>query len=379
MSASAIPDPLPGPEPESDFDEWTAWLDREIDAGRNPVPPQREPVQGLSISLGDATDLDPELLAVMCGPDGLGGQSPGQQFGQGTAADVLRPGPVLAALTEQALDDLDRLDDDQLTGVLRASQRLASREAWKQALVTAEFARRREAEFAAATAAGVPVHCRAGEFPGEELAAELRITGCEAAAKITTAQQLTARLPATLSRHGRRADRRPASGGHRRLHRQPQRHDAATADAVLSAYATEKRIEQLARKAAALEMRLAPEAVRARKERERRISARVEVRREVSGNAALSGREMDTASALASKAHIDAIAVRLRTAGIDATLGALRVRVLAELTQGRDPLELIHAGNPAPGNPAAGDPQAPPPAAGSAEPRQPGPAQAAAA
>ncbi len=379
MSEFVPPDPCADPGPESDFDEWTAWLTREIDAGRNPVPPEREPVQGLSISLGDATDVDPELLAVMCGPDGLGGQSLGQQFGQGTAADALRPGPVLAALTEQALDDLDRLDDDQLTGVLRASQRLASREAWKQALVIAEFARRREAALAAATAAGVPVHCRAGEFPGEELAAELRITGCEAAARIETAQQLTARLPATLT---------AMAGGLIDARRAAVIADytasltdtgTAAADRLLSAYAAEKRVEQLARKAAALEMKLAPEAVRARKERERRISARVEVRREISGNASLAGREMDTATALASKAHIDAIALRLRTAGADGTLGALRLRVLAELTQGRDPLALLHAGHPASGDPAAGDPASPPPAAGSAEPRQPGPAQAPAA
>ena len=348
MTEITMPDPPADPGPESDFDEWTAWLDREIAAGRNPIPPERGPAaQGLTISLGDATDIDPELLAVVCGPDGLGGQSLGQQFGQDAAADALQPGPVLAALTEQAVDDLGRLDDDQLTGVLRASQRLANREAWKQALVIAEFARRREAELAAATARGVPVHCRAGEFPGEELAAELRITGSEAAAKIETAQQLTSRLPATLAgmADGLLDARRAAVISDYTASLSDT--DAATADRTLSAYAMEKRIEQLARKAAALEMKLAPEAVRARKERERRISARVEVRREMSGNASLSAREMDTASALASKAHIDAIAARLRTAGLDGTLGAVRLRVLTELTQGRDPLDLIRAGSPA--------------------------------
>ncbi|TVY99669.1 HNH endonuclease [Trebonia kvetii] len=389
MSEFVLPDQLPDPGPESDFDAWTAWLAREIDAGRNPVPPERESAQGLTISLGDATGIDRELLAVMCGPDGLGGQSLGQQFGQGTAADTLRPGPVLAALTEQAVDDLGRLDDDQLIGLLRASQRLQNREAWKQTLVIAEFARRREAEFAADTARGVRLHCRAGEFPGEELAAELRITGCEAAARIETAQQLTARLPATLTgmAQGLIDARRAAviSDYVRSL----SDTDVATADEALSAYAVEKRIEQLARKAAAMEMKLAPEAVRARKERERRISQRVEVRRELSGNAALSGREMDTADAMASKAYMDAIAVRLRNAGMDGTLGTLRLRVLAELTQGRDPLDLIHAGhpasgdpaagNPATGDPATGDPASPSPAAGSTGPRQPGPTQAPAA
>jgi hypothetical protein len=384
MSDSVPPGPLadpgPGPDPDpdsghdSDFDEWTAWLDREIDAGRSPIPPQRVPAQGLTISLGDATDVDAELLAVLCGPDGLGGQSLGQQFGQNAPADILRPGPVLAALTEQALDDLDRLDDDQLIGLLRASQRLASREAWKQAQVTAEFARRREAQLTAATAAGVPVHCREGEFPGEELAAELRITGCEAASRIDTAQQLTARLPMTLTAmaDGLIDARRAAVIADYTASLSDT--DTATADAVLSAYAIEKRVEQLARKAAALEMRLAPEAVRARKEHERRTSARVEVRREISGNTALAAREMDTATALAAKAHIDALANQLRNAGLDGTLGALRVRVLAELTQGRDPLNLIGAGTaPADSPPSAATRgSAPDPASGPS----PGPASA---
>ena len=307
------PGHLPGPEPDPDFDAWTAWLDREIDAGRSPVPPEREPGGGLSISLGDASDIDPQLLAVMCGPDGLGGQCLGQQFGQDAPADALRPGPVLAALAEQSAGDLGRLDDDQLIGVLRASQRLANREAWRQTLLIAEFARRRETELAAATARGVPVHCREGEFPGEELAAELRITGCEAAARIETAQQLTARLPATLTAMaGGLIDARRAAVIADYTATLTAT-DVVTADQALSAYAAEKRVEQLARKAAALEMKLAPEAVRARKERERKISARVEVRREMSGNASLAGREMDTATALASKAHIDAIAARLRT------------------------------------------------------------------
>ena len=45
---------------------------------------------GISLSLGDAADLDPELLAAMLGPDGLGGQALGPQFGQDHAADALR-------------------------------------------------------------------------------------------------------------------------------------------------------------------------------------------------------------------------------------------------------------------------------------------------
>jgi hypothetical protein len=64
-------------EADGDFDEWVAWVDREVAAGRDPIPPERAPeIQGISISLGDAADIDPELLAAMCGPDGLGGPVP---------------------------------------------------------------------------------------------------------------------------------------------------------------------------------------------------------------------------------------------------------------------------------------------------------------
>ena len=65
----------------------------------------------------------------------------------------------------------------------------------------------------------------------------------------------------------------------------------------------------MARKAAALELKLAPEAVAARKAIARQ-DRRVEARREDSGNASLSGRELDTADVIASKAYIDAVALR---------------------------------------------------------------------
>jgi hypothetical protein len=111
---------------------------------------------------------------------------------------------------------------------------------------------------------------------------------------------------------------------------------------VLAAAAPELRPDQLARKAAALEMKLAPEAVKARKELARHLGQRVEARREESGNASLAGRELDTADVIASKAHIDAIAVKLRDSGlVDGTLGHLRALALIDLTQGRDPLDRI--------------------------------------
>jgi hypothetical protein len=261
-------------------------------------------------------------------------------FGQDQAADVLRPGPVLAALTAQAVASAGSLTDNELVGALQAAQRTANHAAYQQIVVIAEFARRRQAEFEVAKVRRVPVGCRDGEFPGEELAMELVITRGDVGARIDAAADLTTRLPRTLAAMEAGAIDLPractiAFHTHGMTHE-----DAAYADEVLAAAAPGKRHDQLARKAAALELKLAPDAVAARKTIAKQ-DQRVEARREESGNASLSGRELDTADVIASKAHIDAIALKLRDAGIDGNLGRLRALALTDLTQGRNPLDRI--------------------------------------
>ena len=60
------------------------------------------------------------------------GFPPPRDFAVGGAADAMAPGPELAALADQVWrQDLAALDDDQLTGVLQAANRLA---AWSAAL-----------------------------------------------------------------------------------------------------------------------------------------------------------------------------------------------------------------------------------------------------
>jgi hypothetical protein len=71
-------------------------------------------------------------------------------FGQDGAADALPPGPVLAALTAQATASAGALTDDELVGVLQAARRLANLADYQQTVVIGEFARRRQAQFAAA-------------------------------------------------------------------------------------------------------------------------------------------------------------------------------------------------------------------------------------
>jgi hypothetical protein len=346
-SASGSPFPVLFPEDDYDPDADIDWLMGEIDAGRQRVPPETAGGPAVSVSLGDACDTDPALLAAMCGPDGLGGQALSAAFGQHHAADLLRPGPVLAALTAAQLADPGALSDDELIGALQAARRLASLADYQQTLAIAEFARRRQAQFDAATAAGKPPGCRDGEFPGDELAIELVETAAYTGLRIDTATELTTRLPGTLAAM---ADGTVDLGRAMTIAARTMAltdADAACADQILAAAAPGLRPDQLARKAAALEMKLAPEAVRARKELARELGQRVEARREESGNASLAGRELDTADVIASKAYIDAVAARLRDSGqFDATLPRLRALALTDLTQGRNPLDRL---KPAPG------------------------------
>ena len=272
--------------------------------------------------LSDSFGLPRGLLAALCGSE----EELRAAFGQGGAADTMRPGPVLAAVTELAAADLPGLSDDELTGVIHAARRLESRAFYLQAAAVAEFTRRRAGQLADARARNVPRGCRAGEYPDLELAAELLVSRRRALVLMDEATELATRLPRTFAAMavGRIDPARGLAIADATLCLGDQ--DAARADEVLSAGAHEVRADTLARRAAALVMRLDPEAVRREREDARNTRQRVEARREDSGNACLSGREMDTAEVMAARASIDAVAVRLRNAGAEGTLDALRSR-----------------------------------------------------
>jgi hypothetical protein len=339
---------------DADLDRWVA----DIDAGRRRIPEEWE-LEGpsVSISLGDASDLDPALLAALCGPDGLGGEALSAVFGEDKAADVLRPGPILSALTEQAVSGLTALSDDQLIGALSAARRLENRAAYLQAIAIAEFARRREVEREEAKSRKVPLHCRAGQFPGEELAEELVSTARYADERIWEATDLSTRLPRTLA--GMADGTIDAARAYIiwsytwSLTAQ----DAARADEVLATAAPGLRPDQLGRKAAALEMKLDPEAVRRRRERARQEGRRVEVKHERSGNAMIAGRELDPVTALAAKANIDALAVKIRNANGEGSLQHLRAWIMTELLQGRNPLDQLTTARDS--GPASSEPECP--------------------
>jgi hypothetical protein len=115
---------------------------------------------------------------------------------------------------------------------------------------------------------------------------------------------------------------------------------AAEADKILAGAAPEIRLADLQQKAARLEARLDPDGVQKRKDEARR-DRRVELRREDSGAACLSGRELDPAEALAGKASIDAEAVRLRNAGLPGTLAQIRAMILLDRIAQRSPWDRL--------------------------------------
>ena len=193
-----------GPADDWDGDAEMASYIADLEAGRARIPEEWE-VEGpaATIGLGDAADVDLTELAAMLGPDGLGGEV----FARDRSAGAMRPGPVLAALTEQAAGDLDRLTDDQVLGAMSAARRLAARAAWLELAAVAEFSRRRDAQLADATARKVPRGCRDGEFPDAELGMELVTSPGAARDQMDLAERPGNPAAPHLGRAGRRADR----------------------------------------------------------------------------------------------------------------------------------------------------------------------------
>ena len=208
--------------PEDDWDgdaEMAAYI-ADLDAGRARIPEEWE-IEGpaATIGLGDAADVDLAELAAMLGPDGLGGEV----FAQDRTADAMRPGPVLAALTEQAAGDLGRLTDNQVIGAMSAARRLAARAAWLELAAVAEFTRRRDAQLEDATAREVPRGCRDGEFPDAELGMEL-VTSAERRPRHDGHGPRPGNPAAPhLGRAGRRADRRVPGPADLAAHPAPDR------------------------------------------------------------------------------------------------------------------------------------------------------------
>jgi hypothetical protein len=347
-------EPAPG-DPARDWaaddDRYLDWLTAEIDAGRIEVPPEEEPSPGVTVSLGEAGDVDLEELARM------GATLAGTGFAQDRAADVMPPGPVLGALTSQAVEDVASLPDDELLGVVLAARRLQARDEYLELAAVAEFARRREAQFEASKARGDKPRHRDGEFAAEELGMELTCSHYAAGQRMALADGLARRLPATFA--GMAAG--TIDGYRAKIIHEFTRflsdEQAAEADQILAAAAPGMAPAELKKKAARLEMKLDPDGVRQRKEEAARKHRRVEARQEASGNACLAGRELAVDEALTAKNSVWAEAAALCNAGLDVPLREARTIVYLDRLRGLNPWDRLNPPyDPDPGDDPDPDP-----------------------
>ena len=302
LSGLELPDPeLPGNERLDDeppdgqifFDELP---DGECTDG---IPPGWREVDGYADDSGDDGGQAGDLATAF-------------GFGTGEQADEMAPGPTLAVLTDRVVDDgVDGLDDDQLVGVLAAARRIGSWATAVEADAAGELCRRRESTGRISDL----------KYLADELAAALTTSVRAGEALAGFVSGLMA-LPATLAAlRAREIDRSRANVIVDELAWLDPARAAAVEQLIIGAAAnqTAGQLRHRVRRA----VLAADPAAAERRRQERQREARVELYDEQSGTAALSGRDLPTAAALAADAGIDASARALKAAGSPLSGGSL--------------------------------------------------------
>jgi hypothetical protein len=333
--------------------------------------PPEEPVQGLFICL-------PAEQGDLSG------------FADGTAAQPIAPGPLLAeVVTAVAGGDgagLAQISEDCLFSVLSAGRRMSSWGTWLELAAMHELAVRHPAtqdrrasrnrpaapvqdppagqgqpaaqdpaaaaqdpaaaapDPAGAGAGGAPAgpgkpaddgRIQFSEFISDEVACELRLTWMGAADRMTYACGLAGRLPVTFAALGAGL----IDPVHARIIAEQtdilSAADAAKADPKLAAAAQAKTYGELRAAAARLVLKLDPDSFERRKQARRR-EAHVRPFREESGNAGMTARELPSDEVLASWQNVEQRALDLRAAGVPGSLRELRTRAYLDLLQERD-------------------------------------------
>ena len=345
--AGLAPDPLAGP-PDGE-DAWLAEL---------PGPLLDEYIAATAGPAG------PEPLAA-----GLWSRATGDggRFAAGGTGDQLAPGPVLAGLVDDLhADGLGKLSDDELIGVLRAARRLASWSASLELAAAGDLMRRRLKEEAAGQAG-------AAEHADAEVAAALTLTG-RAAGRLLDLAMALRRLPRTARALAAGAIDMPrAMAIADEVAGLADEHIAEVEKRVL-ARAAEQTTTQV-RAAARRAVTAADAGAMRRRRQQAERDARVERWAEHAGTAALAGRDLPSAEALAADQHVSELARALRAAGLAGTLDQLRAQVFLALLTGQPMTSLLPPGEapsaPRPGAPgAAGSPgRTGPPGASGLPPR----------
>jgi Domain of unknown function (DUF222) len=326
------------------------------DPPRVPHPAPADPLPPFGAASGpdpgwDYPEPDDPFGAELEELDGFAEGEPGPlravraAFALGQAAHDMTPGAVLAGLAEQAWQhSLGGLDEDQLTGLLQAADRLA---AWSAALRLAAVSQLAGRRQDTAHSGG---DRRPLEHARDEIAMTLTLTGWAADRLLGLATALD-RLPLTQAALATGAiDERRAGVIAEELAGLDDEHAGAVEARLLpkAANLTTAQLRQAARRAV---IAADPAAARRRKDKALR-DARVEVFTETAGTAALAGRDLPPAAVLAADTHLTGLAQAMRSAGAEGTLDRLRAHAYLHLLSGQ-PAETLIGIAPGPAPPPA--------------------------
>jgi hypothetical protein len=287
-------------------------------------------------------------IAAMAGRRGPGqsgsaqvfpGEYPGRaaQFATGMLMDTMPGCPELAAFADAAAgadDAYDGASDDELVGALCAWDRLEAHMAARKYAAMAELMRRRPGPGCALEGpARMPPAC--DEFTAGELGWALAESRWAADGLLGLAYDLEVKLPGTKAAFldGIVNEDKAAMIARATMVLDP--HEARAAEALVLDRAGRLTPGGLRSAIARAVMQVAPDKARNRREKAAR-DARVERWAEVSGNAALTGRELPPAEVLAADQKITARARELKKAGLDGSMDELRARAYVDLLLGRD-------------------------------------------
>jgi hypothetical protein len=309
-----------GWEPDEDDEVWDEDGDTFGSAAAEPVPELFE-----AGFLPRAPGLDP--------PDLISGPAGG--FAGGGVMDAAPPCSTLAGFAEEVTGLSGRCagaSDDELVGVLRAWGRLESWAAERKLAVIAELIRRRPAPGNPSSGpGGMPRGW--GKFCGDELAAAVAISAQAAEKTLQLAHDLACRLPGTARALREGLIDLVKARIIAEVTRVLEPEEAAAAEALILAKVAGKTPGQVRVIAARAVASVNPAAAQARRERAQR-DARVELWREDAGTAALCGRDLPPAEALAADQRITAYARELKAAGLAGTMDQLRARAFLDLALG---------------------------------------------
>ena len=278
------------------------------------------------------------------------GSPQGAPFADGGWADSLAPDPVLATLVDLVQrDGLDKLDDDQLTGVLQAANRMAAWSASVRVAAVSGLAARRE------QSGRESGDWRPFDHVDDEVAVALTLTRRGAARLLDLALALD-RLPLTRAALAAGLiDERRAEVIAEELAELDDEHAAAVEKLIIgrAPKLTSGQLRALVRRAV---LAADPKAAQRRKEKALK-DARVEMFPETSGTAALAGRDLPPAGVLAADKHLTALAQAMKAAGQPGTLDILRAWAYLHLLSGKPAATLIPAtGTPGNASPATATP-----------------------